>query len=41
MESNNDIKIVATIAAIAEYISKYISKPESRDDSSLMLKDKL
>ena len=41
LESNNDMKGVVNIAAVAEYITKYITKAESKDDMTLLLKEKM
>ena len=41
LESNNDMKGVVSISAVAEYITKYITKAESKDDMTLLLKEKM
>ena len=35
------MKGVVSIAAVAEYITKYITKAESKDDMTLILKEKM
>ena len=40
-DSNNDLKGVESIAATADYISKYISKDEPKDDILIELHKKI
>lgn len=40
-ESNNDIKGVVSVMAVAEQITKQICKAESKDDMTLLLKEKM
>ena len=41
MENNNDIKGVESLAAAVEYITKYVSKTEPKDDILMFLNEKL
>ena len=41
MENNNDIKGVESLAAAVEYITKYVSKTEPKDDILMFLHEKL
>ena len=41
MENNNDMKGVESLAAAVEYITKYVSKAEPKDDILVFLHEKL
>jgi hypothetical protein len=41
MEANNDMKCVESISAASEYITKYVSKDEPRDEILIELHNKL
>ena len=41
MENNNNLQVPCTVAEIDEYIAKYISKDEPKDDILELLKKKM
>jgi hypothetical protein len=41
MENNNNLQVPCTVAEVADYMAKYVSKEEYKDDILQQLKQKL